>query len=125
MKEYIQYVQVELDPDDFIIYSPAEVESGENLKSVIVEPVNLECDGINTYLEGPVIGTVDKNYNIIIYEDKTPYIDVTSDDEMSSRICPIEIEQLSELKTILEIQVEAEQLENAIDEFSKNSTLEL
>ena len=56
---------------------------------------------------------------------QVPYIDITSDDEMSSRICPIEIEQLSELKTILEIQVEAEQLENAIDDFSKNSTLEL
>ena len=51
-----EYVQVYLDPDDFIIYSPAEVESGENLKSVVVDPVNLEFDGINTYLEGPVIG---------------------------------------------------------------------
>lgn len=122
MKEYLQ---VELDPNDFVIYSPAEVESGENLKSVIVDPVNLECDGINTYLEGPVIGTIDNKNNITIYEDKTPYIDVTSDDQMSSRIGSIEIEQLSELKTILEIQVEAEQLENAIDDFSKNSTLEL
>ena len=120
-----EYVQVYLDPDDFIIYSPAEVESDKNLKSVVVDPVNLECDGINTYLEGPVIGTVDNNYNITIYEDKTPYIDITSDDQMSSRIGPIEIEQLSELKTILEIQAEAEQLENAIDDFSKNSTLEL
>ena len=122
MKEYLQ---VELDPNDFVIYSPAEVESGENLKSVIVDPVNLECDGINTYLEGPVIGTIDNKNNITIYEDKTPYIDVTSDDQMSSRIGSIEIEQLSELKIILEIQVEAEQLENAIDDFSKNSTLEL
>lgn len=122
MKEYLQ---VELDPNDFVIYSPAEVESGENLKSVIVDPVNLECDGINTYLEGPVIGTIDNKNNITIYEDKTPYIDVTSDDQMSSRIGSIEIEQLSELKTILEIQVEAEQLENAIDDISKNSTLEL
>ena len=122
MKEYLQ---VELDPNDFVIYSPAEVELGENLKSVIVDPVNLECDGINTYLEGPVIGTIDNKNNITIYEDKTPYIDVTSDDQMSSRIGSIEIEQLSELKTILEIQVEAEQLENAIDDFSKNSTLEL
>ena len=120
-----EYVQVYLDPDDFIIYSPAEVESGENLKSVVIDPVNLECDGINTYLEGPVIGTVDNNYNITIYDEKTPYIDVTSDDQMSSRIGPIEIEQLSELKTILEIQAEAEQLEYAIDDFSKNSTLEL
>lgn len=122
MKEYLQ---VELDPNDFVIYSPAEVESGENLKSVVVDPVNLECDGINTYLEGPVIGTVDNNDNITIYEDKTPYIDVTSDDQMSSRIGSIEIEEISELKTILEIQVEAEQLENAIDNFSKDSTLEL
>lgn len=122
MKEYLQ---VELDPNDFVIYSPAEVESGENLKSVVVDPVNLECDGINTYLEGPVIGTVDNNDNITIYEDKTPYIDVTSDDQMSSRIGSIEIEEISELKTILEIQVEAAQLENAIDDFSKNSTLEL
>ena len=122
MKEYLQ---VELDPNDFVIYSPAEVESDENLKSVIVDPVNLECDGINTYLEGPFIGTIDNKNNITIYEDKTPYIDVTSDDQMSSRIGSIEIEQLSELKTILEIQVEAEQLENAIDDSSKNSTLEL
>lgn len=122
MKEYLQ---VELDPNDFVIYSPAEVESGENLKSVVIDPVNLECDGINTYLEGPVIGTVDNNDNITIYEDKTPYIDVTSDDQMSSRIGSIEIEEISELKTILEIQVEAEQLENAIDNFSKDSTLEL
>lgn len=122
MKEYLQ---VELDPNDFVIYSPAEVESGENLKSVVVDPVNLECDGINTYLEGPVIGTVDNNDNITIYEDKTPYIDVTSDDQISSRIGSIEIEEISELKTILEIQVEAEQLENAIDNFSKDSTLEL
>ena len=120
-----EYVQVYLDPDDFIIYSPAEVESGENLKSVVVDPVNLECDGINTYLEGPVIGTVDNNYNITIYENKTPYIDVTSDDQMSSRIGSIEIEEISELKTILEIQAEAEQLEYALDDFSKNSTLEL
>ena len=118
-----EYVQVYLDPDDFIIYSPAEVESGENLKSVVV--VNLEFDGINTYLEGPVIGMVDNNYNITIYEDKTPYIDVTSDDQMSSRICSIEIEEIAELKTILEIQAEAEQLEYALDDFSKNSTLEL
>lgn len=36
-----EYVQVYLDPDDFIIYSLAEVESGENLKSVVVDPVNL------------------------------------------------------------------------------------
>ena len=122
MKEYLQ---VELDSNDFIIYSPAEVESGDNIKSVIVDPVNLECDGINTYLEGPVIGTIDNNYNITNYEDKTPYIDVTSDDQMSSHIGSIEIDQLSELKTILEIQIEAEQLENAIDDFSKNSTLEL
>lgn len=120
-----EYVQVYLDPDDFIIYSPAEVKSGENLKSVVVDPVNLEFDGINTYLEGPVIGMVDNNYNITIYEDKTPYIDVTSDDQMSSRICSIEIEEIAELKTILEIQAEAEQLENAIDNFSKDSTLEL
>ena len=120
-----EYVQVYLDHDDFIIYSPAEVESGENLKSVVVDPVNLEFDGINTYLEGPVIGMVDNNYNITIYEDKTPYIDVTSDDQMSSRICSIEIEEIAELKTILEIQAEAEQLENAIDNFSKDSTLEL
>lgn len=120
-----EYVQVYLDPDDFIIYSPVEVESGENLKSVVVDPVNLEFDGINTYLEGPVIGMVDNNYNITIYEDKTPYIDVTSDDQMSSRICSIEIEEIAELKTILEIQAEAEQLENAIDNFSKDSTLEL
>lgn len=120
-----EYVQVELDPNDFIIYSPAEVESGENLKSAVIDPVNLECDGINTYLEGPVIGTVDNNHNITIYEDKTPYIDITSDDQMSSRIGSIQIDNLSELKTILEIQVEAEQLEAAIDDFSKNSTLEL
>lgn len=122
MKEYLQ---VELDPNDFVIYSPAEVESGENLKSVVVDPVNLEYDGINTYLEGAVIGTVDNNDNITIYEDKTPYIDITSDDQRYSRIGSIEIEELSELKTILEIQVEAEQLENAIDNFSKDSTLEL
>ena len=44
---------------------------------------------------------------------------------MSSRIGSIQIDNLSELKTILEIQVEAEQLEAAIDDFSKNSTLEL
>lgn len=68
---------------------------------------------------------VDNNYNITIYEDKTPYIDVTSDDQMSSRICSIEIEEIAELKTILEIQAEAEQLEYALDDFSKNSTLEL
>lgn len=39
MKEYLQ---VELDPNDFVIYSPAKVESGENLKSIVVDPVNLE-----------------------------------------------------------------------------------
>lgn len=50
---------------------------------------------------------------------------VTSDDQMYSRIGSIEIEEIAELKTILEIQAEAEQLENAIDNFSKDSTLEL
>ena len=50
---------------------------------------------------------------------------VTSDDQMYSRIGSIEIEEISELKTILEIQAEAEQLEYALDDFSKNSTLEL
>lgn len=50
---------------------------------------------------------------------------VTSDDQLYSRIGSIEIEEIAELKTILEIQAEAEQLENAIDNFSKDSTLEL
>lgn len=120
-----EYIQVELHPEDFVIYSPAELESGENIKSVIIDPVELECDGINTYLKGPVIGTIDNEYNITIYDEKTPYIDITGDDQMSSRIGSIQVEQVSELKTILEIQVEAEQLEAVIDDFSKNSTLEL